>query len=197
MKLNLAPGKIAVKKIDAQAKKGGIELPVTRAKQYDLAEVTHVGRLDSFGHKGEDSTVEALKPGDIVLFQLPIHMASLTSHKVKDTLSLFLNVQDIIARLDSPTVTMAGFHILGRYILLQPTIRKIEGSKIIIPDTAEEMNKESLHFSVLQMGADVKIDITKGQEVFPHKGRINPMVVDGNEVVFVDQQFIDGVLVNE
>lgn len=196
MKLNLAPGKIAVKKIEAKLK-GGLELPVTRAKAFDIAEVTCVGKLDSFGHEGKESTVEGFKPGDIVLFQLPMHMATMTSHTVKDTLMLFLNVGDIIARLDSTMIDMKSFHIAGRYMLLKPTIRKAEGSKIIIPDTATEANKDSLHFSILQMGPDVKIDVSIGQEVFPHRGRINPLVVDGEEVVFVDQQFIDGVLANE
>lgn len=195
MKLSLAPGKIAVERIEAKLK-GGIALPATRAKQYDIAKITTVGRLDSFGHKGEESTAEPFKPGDIVLFQLPIHIAQQTAHKVKDTLNLFLNVADIIAKMDSATVEMKSFHIVGRYVLLQPTVRH-KKSDIIIPDTAEELNKESLHFSVLQMGADVKIDISKGQEVFPHKGRINPIVIDNEEVCFIDQQFIDGVLVNE
>jgi co-chaperonin GroES (HSP10) len=193
MKLTLAPGKIAVKKIEAKLK-GGIELPVSRAKAYDIAEITHVGRLDSYGHEGKESTVENFKPGDIVLFQLPIHIASMASHTVKNVLTLFLNVPDIIAKLDNSVIEMKSFHIAGRYLLLKPQIRRASGL-IIVPDTAEEMNKESLHFSVLQMGADVKIDVFAGQEVFPHRARINPIVVDGEEVCFVDQQFIDGAMV--
>ncbi len=200
MKLKLAPGKIAVERIEAKLK-GGIALPATRAKQYDIAKITNVGPLDSFGYEGKESTAEPFKPGDIILFQLPIHIAQQTAHKVKDTLNLFLNVADIIARMDSATVEMKSFHIVGRYVLLQPTVRNkksvIVPGDIIIPDTADEFNKESLHFSVLQMGADVKIEVSKGQEVFPHKGRINPIVIDNEEVCFIDQQFIDGVMVNE
>lgn len=203
MKLKLAPGKIAVKKIESKLK-GGIELPVSRTKAFDIAEVLEVGNLANFGHEGKESTAENFKPGDIILFQVPMHIAGMTAHTVKGVLNLFLNVGDVIARLvggkdkeGKVLIDMNTFQIAGRYLLLEPQVRKVPGSLIIVPDTAAEMNKDSLHFSVLQMGPDVKIDIFKGQEVFPHRGRINPLFVDNKEVCFVDQQFIDGVLVNE
>jgi co-chaperonin GroES (HSP10) len=201
MILKVAPGRIAVKKIEAKLK-GGISLPVSRAKAYDLGEIVAVGRLDKFGYRGEEKTAEDFKIGDIVLFQLPINIATLGAHRVKDVMTMFLRVPEIIARLDRPTtkeapvIDMSVFHIAGKNILVKPQVRQL--SKVIItPETATEANKESLHFSVLQKGADVTVDVYTGQEVYPHRARVNPLVVDTEEVAFVDQEFIDGVLAEE
>lgn len=193
MKLRLAPGKVAVRKIDAQLK-GGLVLPQTRAKAFDIAEVTEVGPLDSFGHEGKDKTAEVYKAGDIVLFQLPVHIAAMTTHTIKGVLNLFLNAGDIVARLDSPLIEMKSFHIAGRFVLLKPTVRKAS-SVIIVPDSAEEAKKDSIHFSVLQKGADVNIDVSIGQEVFPNRGRMSAIVVDNEEVCFLDQTAIEGTMV--
>lgn len=202
MNLKLAPGKIAVKKVEAKLS-GGLELPATRAKAFDIGEIVEVGNLESFGYEGKESTAEKFKPGDIVLFQLPMHVASLASHTIKGVLTLFMSVSDVIAKLDNNRdkdgrviIQLENFKIAGRYLLLQPTIRDLS-KVIIVPDTAEETRKESIHFSVLQMGADVKIDVYKGQEVFPNRGRVNTVFVDGKEVCFVDQQFIDGAMTSK
>lgn len=195
MKLKLAPGKIAVKRIEAKLK-GGIALPPSRIKAYEIGEVTCVGPLDKFGHESRDKTVESYKPGDLVLFQLPVTMAAMTSHMVKNVANVFLNVMDIIARLDSTVIELKQFHIAGRYILVKPSVRKSD-NLIVIPETAQEALKESLHFSVMQLGADVTIDVKVGQEIFPHKARVNPMMVDNEEVAFVEQSFIDGVMAED
>jgi co-chaperonin GroES (HSP10) len=192
MKLRLAPGKIAVKKVEAKLK-GGLELPVSRAKTFDIAEVTCAGNLDAFGYQGKEKTVEGFKPGDLVLFQVPAHIGMMTAHRIKGVLNLILNATDIVARLDSTIIEMKSFHIAGRYVLLRPQVRN-PSSIIQLPDTADEMKKESLHFVVLQKGKDVTIDVETGQEVFPNKGRVNTIIVDNEEVAFVDEQFIDGVL---
>ena len=195
MKLRLAPGKIAVKKIEAKLK-SGLALPATRTKSFDIAEVTEVGGLASFGHEGKESTAEIYKTGDIILFQLPMHIANLTSHMVKGIVNLFLNAQDIVAKLDSSMIEMKSFHIAGHFVLLKPTIQR-PNNLIIVPDNAKEMNKDFLSFSVLQKGADVNIDIGTGQQVFPNLGRINPLVVDNEEVCFIDQVFIDAVMAKD
>lgn len=192
MKLKLYPGKIAVQKTEAKLK-GGIALPVSRSKAYDIGQVICTGDLTKFGYRGEEKTVEDFKPGDLVLFQLPISVAQFTVHKIKDVLTMILNVGDIIARLDSDIIEMESFHVAGRFLLLEPNVRQAS-SIIVVPETAVEMNRDSLHFSMLQKGADVTLDIYKGQEVYPNRGRVNPIVVDNTELCFVDQQFIDGVL---
>ncbi len=192
MKLRLAPGKIAVRKIEAQLK-GGLILPQSRAKSFDIAEVTTVGPLDSYGYEGKEKTAEPYHEGDIVLFQIPVHIANMTAHTIKGVLNLILNAADVVARLDSPVIEMKTFHIAGRFVLLKPTLRK--NSIIITPDSAEEANKENIHFSVLQKGADVNIDIFTGQEVFPNRGRLTTIVVDNEEVCFIDQASVDGVMV--
>ena len=194
MKLKLAPGKVAVKKVEAKLK-GGLELPQSYRRSFDLGEVVEVGRLDSFGFEGKDKTVENYKHGDLVLFQLPLVAANMTTHKVKDTLILFLNAADIVARLDSNVIELKSFHIAGRFVLLRPTLRK--ESVIIVPDSATEARKESLHFSVMQKGADVNINIFTGQEVFPNRGRMTTIFVDNEEVCFTDQAAIDGCMVEE
>lgn len=192
MNLILAPGKIAIKQIEAKLK-GGLFLPPSRAKAFDIAEITAVGRLDRFGTDKKDLTTEAYKPGNIVLFQLPVHVANFTSHRVKGELNIFLSVRDVVARLDSPMVDLENFHIAGNLVLLRPTARKTE-SLIIVPDAAEEAKKESIQYSVMQKGADVTIDIFTGQEVFPNRGRTSTIVIDNQTVCFVDQEFIDGVM---
>jgi hypothetical protein len=79
-------------------------------------------------------------------------------------------------------------------VLLQPDVR--QESIILTPDTAEEARQEQLHFSVLDLGADVERKFYKGQEVFPDKGRVNPMNIEGRDLAFVDHQFIYGVIGN-
>lgn len=196
MKLNLAPGKVAVKRLAEKAKmRGGLELPASRTKLYDLAEIVTTGNLQQFGYEGKDSTAEEYKPGQIVLFQLPPQMAGMVAHEIGGILHIFLNAADIIARLDKDEIALENFHVAGRFALLRPTVRNSRDSKIIIPDTAEEAKKESIHFSVVQLGKDVKLDLYSGQEVFPHRGRANPIVIDNDELCFIDQQFIDGALV--
>jgi len=195
MKLKLAPGKIAVKRLEEKAKlRGGLELPASRSKLYDLAEVVCTGSLDKFGYEGRESTLEEFQPGQIVLFQLPQHQAGLIAHEIGGVIHIFLNVADVIAKLDKNVIALENFHIAGRFALLRPTVRKAKDQIIIVPDTAEEAKKESTHFSVVQMGKDVQLDLYAGQEVFPHRGRVNPIVIDNDELCFVDQLFIDGAL---
>lgn len=195
MKLKLAPGKIAVKRLEEKARlKGGLELPASRSKLYDLGEVVTIGNLEQFGYEGKESTAEEFKPGQIVLFQIPQHVAGLIAHEIGGVIHIFLNVVDIIAKLDKNEIALENFHVAGRFVLLRPTVRKAKDQIIIVPDSAEEAKKESIHFSVVQLGKDVKLDLYSGQEVFPHRGRANPIVIDNDELCFVDQQFIDGAL---
>lgn len=195
MKLRVVPGKVVVKKHEAKLK-GKIHLPPSRTKLYEIGEIVEVGRLMGFGYRNEEKTAEEYKPGDLVLFSLPLPVAGAVTHEVKGTLHAFLNVLDIIGRLDSDVIELAKFHIAGRNVLLEPTVRKAS-SIIIVPGTAEEANKENTHYSVVQMGKDVTIDVLKGQEVFPNKGRVNFLNIENMDLVFLDQQFIDGALVPE
>jgi co-chaperonin GroES (HSP10) len=151
------------------------------------------GYLRSYGHEGKSSTREDFNPGDIVLFQLPASLAGRVTYKFKDVLHAFLSAEDIIARLSSDTISYENFKIVGRFMLLQPDVR--EPSKLIqLPQNAPEAREEGLHFSVLQKGADVKLDVTTGQEVYPDKGFVNPINIDGKDFTFVDQQHVYGAL---
>jgi hypothetical protein len=192
MKLKLAPGKVAVKKIEAKLK-GVIGLPPSRTKSYDLGQIVDTGDLSAFGHERKNSTAEIFKKGDVIIFQLPQHLANLICHRIKGELLIFLNVADIIGRLKSDVIDIDNFQIASKYILLKPTIREVS-ALIVVPASAEEMNKESLSFSVAQKGVDVSINIFKGQEVFPHKGRLSPIIIENEEFAFIDQDFIDGVM---
>lgn len=192
MKLKVAPGKIALKKHDAKLK-GKIHLPPSRTKLYEIGEVVAVGRLNSFGYRGEEKTAETYTPGDLVLFQMPTSVIAATTHEIKGVLHCFLSVLDIIGRLDSDVIDLSQFHIAGKNVLLQQVVRKTS-SIIITPDTADEAKKENTHYSVMQIGKDVTIDIGIGQEVFPNKGRANFITIENTELVYADQQLIDGTL---
>lgn len=191
MKLNVVPGRVVVKKHEAKLK-GSILLPPARNKLYEIGEVVEVGRLTGYGPEGKNSTLESYNTGDLVLFQLPQSFAAMATYKIQGVLQCFLHVDDIIGHLNSDTIELANFVIAGRYLLLQPTVR--QESVIITPDAAEEATKDMLHFSVLQQGKDVKEKFFKGQEVFPDKGRVNPISIDKQDFVFVDQQSIFGCL---
>jgi co-chaperonin GroES (HSP10) len=192
MKLHVCPGRVVVKRREAKLK-GGIHLPPNRAKLYEIGEVVAVGDLSAYGPEGKISTKETYKAGDIVLFQLPMSLAAMVTHKIKDVLHAFISAEDIIAKLESDTISYENFKIAGRFVMLQADVR--QPNKIIIPDAADEAKQESLHFSILQLGADVKMDVAKGQEVFPDKGRVNPLNIDGKDYAFCDQQHIYGALV--
>jgi co-chaperonin GroES (HSP10) len=191
MKLKVMAGRVVVKQHAAKLK-GAIHLPPNRAKLYEIGEVVAVGALDGYGPEGKYSTKETYAPGDLVLFQLPQALAGNITFDIKGVLNCFLHAEDIIAKLSSDVIELGAFKIAGRFMLLQPSVR--HESLIVLPDNAEEAKKENLHFSVLQMGADVKHDLAIGQEVFPDKGRVNPMTIENKELVFADQQFIYGSL---
>jgi len=193
MKINMAPGRIAVTKKEAKLK-GGIFLPPARNKLYEIGEVAWVGNLESYGPEGKTCTKEVYQPGDLVLFQLPAHMAPMIGHVIAGKLYAMIMADDIIGKLATDEICLENFKVAGRFVLLQPDIRQ-PSKLIVMPDQVEETTKqESLHFSVLQKGADVKIDVSLGQEVFPNKGYCNPIGIDGKDLAFVDQANIMGSL---
>lgn len=192
MKVIPSPGKIVVKKHEAKLK-GKIFLPPSRTKLYEIGEVVAVGRLDSFGYKGEEKTTETYKEGDLVLFQLPLPVAGAVSHAIKGEHHVFLNVLDVVGRLASDVISLKDFKIAGRYVLLTQDVRT-PTKLIVLPDNAQEAQKEMMHYSVLQVGPDVTAELYKGQEVFPNRARINFINIESTEMVFIDQQFIEGVL---
>lgn len=192
MKLIASPGKIAVKKHDAKLK-GKILLPPNRQKLYEIGEVVAVGRLTDFGQRGELSSKETFRPGDLVLFQLPMAIAGSVSHEIKGELHAFLSVFDIIGKLSSDVIEMKNFQIAGRYVLLEQSVRS-PSSIIVLPDNAEEAKKEHIHYGVLQTGKDITLELYKGQEVFANRSRINHLSIENKDLVFVDEQFIDGAL---
>jgi co-chaperonin GroES (HSP10) len=185
------PGRILVKKYEVKLK-GSIMLPPSRTKMYEIGQVVDNGSLQKFGQDGKFSTAETYKPGDLVLFMLPSFSLPGISFDIKGVSHCFLNAGDVIARLANDTIEIKSFQITGVYVLLLPTLRQT--GAIIIPSAAEEAKKENLHFSVLQTGRDVKESFDQGQEVFPDKGRINPLVIDGQDYAYVDYQFIYGSL---
>ena len=192
MKLNIMPGRIVVKQHAAKLK-GVIQLPPNRAKLYEIGEVVAVGALEGYGPEGKYSTKETYAEGDLVLFQLPASLAAGITFDIKGSMNCFLHIEDVLAKLSCDLIDIKNFQIAGRFLLLTPSVR--EASNVIItPGNAEEARKEQLHFSVLQWGKDVKHTFAKGQEVFPDKGRVNPITLDNQEFVFTDQQFIYGTL---
>ncbi len=194
MKLKIMPGRIVVKKHEAKLK-GVIQLPPSRSKLYEIGEVVEAGDLKSYGPEGKFSTAELYAPGDLVIFQLPLTLAAGITFDIQGQLHCFLHAEDILAHLQSDVIEFSAFKIAGRFLLLEPSVR--QETLIVLPDTAEEARKENLHFSVLQIGADVKLDVSKGQEVFPDKNRVNVLSIERKELVFVDQQFVYGALSGE
>lgn len=194
MKLNMMPGRIAVKKHEMKLK-GRIHLPPHRIKLYEIGEVVAVGAAKGYGPDGKQSTREVYTPGGLVLFQLPQAIAGRVTYDIGGVLTCFINLGDILAHLTSDTLELKSFQIAGRFVLLEPSIRS--ESLIIVPDSAEQAKQENLHFSVAQAGRDVEYAYYAGQEVFPDKGAVNPMTIDGQERAFIEQQFICGSLGGE
>lgn len=192
MNIKLAPGRIAVKKKEIKLD-GKIALPATRQKIYEIGEVVTVGDTSWSTEPTQFVTKELFQPGDLVLFQIPPFVAVSGMYTIKGQQMLILHINDLIARLTDNVIKIENFKILGRHLLLLPTFRQAS-SVIITPDTAEQTRQENLSFSVLQTGADVVIAVTQGQEVFPDKARVNPMVIGGTEYVYVTQDMVYGAL---
>ncbi len=193
MKLNVYPGKLAIRKKEVKLK-GSILLPPNRAKLYEIGEVVAVGDLTAYGPERKLSTKETYKPGDLVLFQLPEAYVARAAVMLKGVLHAFIHIDNIIGRLANDTISVENFNIVGRFILLNAEVR--QQGIILIPDNASEAKNESIHFSVLQTGKDVREEygLRKGLEVFPDKGRVNPISIDGKEFCFVDQSDLHGSL---
>ena len=194
MKLKVSAGRVAIKKREAKLN-GTIMLPPGRNKLYDIGEVVTSGVLTGYGPDGKGSTKEVYNPGDLVLFQLPKNFMASVAYTVQGTMTCFLHVADILARLTGDTIELAALQMAGNYVLLLPSVRS-EGV-IVLPDNATETRQERLHFSVMQVGKDVDSALVIGQEVYPDKGFVNPMGIDRQELAFVDQRFIYGSLATE
>jgi len=193
MKLKVSPGRIVVKKREVKLK-GAIQLPPSRHKLYEIGEVIEVGALEGYGNERKERTKEVFTPGEMVLFQVPQAMVARVSFQIKGTLMAFLHIGDIIGRLSGDVIEYDAFKILGKFVLLQETIR--EPSKLIIlpQEFQQETKDEITHYSVLQKGADVDAAYDIGQEVFPDRGAGNRITIDNRDMVFIDQSFICGAL---
>jgi len=194
MNMRVMAGRVVVKQ-HATKLKGAIQLLPNRAKLYEIGEVIAVGAMEGYGPDGKHSTKETYIAGDLVLFQLPPSLVESLTFDIKGVLNCFLHVEDIIARLTRDVIELESFKIVGRFVLIEPSVRR--ESLIVLPDTAEDAKRENLHFSVRQVGADVGYPFYTGQEVFPDKGRVNPMIIENTELAFVDQQFIYGALATD
>ena len=190
---------------------GSIQLPQNRAKLTSIGLVTHLGdgksyipnkTIGTYALETEDIIV---KEGDIVMYQMPMMMASGLTYEIGNKPYLFLLQSDIIAVLSKLSADINSFKIAGRYILCTRHRREKTRGGIVLPDVAEDFNDEMNKFSVIQVGSLVKkckvgesvvVDRTRANE-FQLLGSLTSGNCDVQKYYFIDEQAVHGIIDSE
>jgi co-chaperonin GroES (HSP10) len=81
---------------------------------------------------------------------------------------------------------------MGHWLLVEPSFKS--ESTIIIPDTSKDSQHELHHFKLAKKGSHADIEANIGDEIFPARGRLTPLNIDGTTYCFIQDNFIYGHL---
>jgi co-chaperonin GroES (HSP10) len=172
-----------------EAYEGKLALPESRSK-------THVhGKCVAVGSgKYPDGTVKEIyaKVGEVYIYQIDGSQQINASFKIDNELVLLLHQADMICRLNDKTVTFDSIDMMGHWLLVEPSFKS--ESTIIIPDTSKDSQHELHHFKLAKKGSHADIEANIGDEIFPARGRLTPLNIDGTTYCFIQDNFIYGHL---
>ncbi len=171
------------------AYEGKITLP-------ESAHKTHVhGKCIAVGSgKYPDGTTKEMyaKEGEVYLYQIDGSQQVNATFKVDNHPVLLLHQADMICRLNDQVVSFNTIDMMGHWLLVEPYFEN--KSEIIIPDSAKDTQHDLHHFKLAKKGPQADIKANLGDEIFPARGRLTPLNLDGKIYCFIQDNFIYGHL---
>lgn len=172
-----------------EAYEGKILLPETRQR-------THVhGKCIAVGNgRYPDGTVREMytNVGDVYLYQIDASQQVNATYVVDGQPVQFLHQADMICKLTSKTVSFDTIEFMGHWLLVEAYVDVPK--TIIIPENVLEHQHELHHFRLVKKGPQVEIGAEIGTEIFPARGRLTPINLDGKTYAFIQDNFVYGHL---
>jgi co-chaperonin GroES (HSP10) len=171
---------------------GKIVLPDARQRQHIHGKCIAVG-----DGRMLDGTTKPIytKPGDVYLYQVDDGTRVNCTFKIGKEVVMVLHQADMICRLKAKTVTLDTIDMVGNWLLVDTQLEST--GDIVIPDAAQHTLPELQHFFLVKKGDQSKIDAKVGDEIFPARGRLTPLSIDGKIYCFITDNFIYGHLNQE
>lgn len=175
-------------------KPGTILIP-ERARNRDIHRLGKVIAVGDGQWSGKAPIPMVVKNGDLVYFQTNELIAASNGINWrgpdgKETMYLVMLQGDLIAKVPTPEVTIENFDPIGKWCVIEPSLR--EQGTIIIPENAKDGN--SFKFTLVKKGPLVTLPIEPGNEVSLRLDRCNMIVLNKKEYAYIDEQFITGVV---
>lgn len=156
-----------------------------------------IGRVLVVGDGREKGEVvpPLVQEGDLVVFQINDVIANTQKFKADGKMMLYLRQDDLLAKLETPSVTFDGMTMLGEYLMIEPRLNRV--SNIIeVPDSVAKSN-DFVYFTITKKGNRVTVPVLDGQEVIVNLGRVTPMFITAKghvqrEVGYIHQSYIHG-----
>ena len=188
MKLKIKPAgeRIAVVNTE-EAYEGKIVLPESRMRTYVHGKCIAVG--DGRYPDGHSAPVYA-RVGDVYLYQIDAQQQVNAAFTIEKQVVLMLHQADMVCKLNSKTVSLDTIDMMGHWMLVEPYYEST--STIVIPETAKDTQTELHHFRLVKQGELVGLDVNCGDEVFPARGRLTPLNIDGKAYCFIHDNFVYG-----
>jgi co-chaperonin GroES (HSP10) len=166
-----------------------LALPQERNIAYNLGKAVAIGD----GKLADRQAEMLVKPGDLLLFQMNGIQATNSLHLCDGQPIFILNQGDMIARLQSTTISLKSFEILGGWVLLEPFL-DMKDNIIVIPDTAMTSQTELQKYRLLQQGSTAKLDAVAGQELVVERMRVHRIDIGGDTCGFIHSSCVHGVI---
>jgi len=180
---------------------GKIVLPDTAG-----ATDTHLlGKVISTGDgklRDGKSTEMFVKDGDVVMFQTSDVISYTQTYRNADNKMLVHMLQgDLIARINGTVINIENLEILGEFLLIRWELRHTD-SPIILPENVGARTPDMFAFYVEQKGGAVDLEVNVGDEVILNNGRLNVILITGDNGVnkeygYILKDFVCGVIPKE
>lgn len=189
---NLTPAKDRVAVVqprEDEAISGGIYLPASRHKAYELGEVK------ALGAGAQDLGVSV---GDLIVFQTTPSFKQGMTHQVADHLAVLIHGGDVIGRLTrGTTVAREAFEPVGRWLLVRYEMPETYRG-LFLPDGSQLAASKS-RFVLEAAGpkaGDDEAALKPGLEIYPDASRLTSIGFEGTTVkyAFMDPSFVHGWL---
>jgi co-chaperonin GroES (HSP10) len=168
---------------------GKIALPESHQRQHLTANCIAVG--DGKMVDGTQKKIYA-RPGASYLYQLDATQALISTFEVDGQHVVLLHQADLLCELHAKTITFDTISMVGHWLLIETYMPEKEGSRIVIPDAVKEHQHEMLHYRVAKKGPEAMTEADVGDEIYPARGRLTPLSIDGKIYCFLLDSFVYG-----